>query len=236
MSVRLEVDGSVAHIIIAAPPLNIYDVEMRDALIDAVALVRDVHEICALVIRPDGPSSGAGADVREFGNADSVVDARRIRWDRDPWLLLSNLEVPTIAVLRGVCYGSALELALHCDLRIAAPDAQLCLPETRLGMIPAAGATQTAAKWIGADATYPIVLTAEKIEIGRASALGLVHAVVDDPDGHAIGVARDLARRSRTTWSAVRIALRAALDLPLEQGLVVERRQAQILRSSTSAG
>uniref|UniRef100_UPI002B25821A enoyl-CoA hydratase/isomerase family protein n=1 Tax=Candidatus Poriferisodalis multihospitum TaxID=2983191 RepID=UPI002B25821A len=88
-------DG-VATITLCHPPLNIYDLEMRDGLIEAVTAVRDVPDVRCVVLAAEGKHFSAGADLSEFGTAESIFDARRIRWDRDPWLPLVNLPVPTL--------------------------------------------------------------------------------------------------------------------------------------------
>lgn len=229
MSLHLEIDEhGRAAVTFDSAPLHIYDLVMRDALIEAVEAVRDVPDVRVLVIRATGPNSGAGADVREFGSAESIAEARRIRWDRDPWLTLSSLEVPTVISLHGVCFGSALELALYCDLRYASPGTRLCLPETKLGMIPAAGATQTATAWVGSDAAFPLVAFGREIDLEHARRIGLVHDVVEDPDQRASDIAAELCAIPRSTWRSWRAISRASVDLPLASGLEVERRHARL--------
>lgn len=230
MRVELSIDDGVATIVLDAPPLNIFDVGMRDALVEVLDVVVHLDDVGAAVIAPSGPNLGAGADVREFGTADSGFDARRNRWDRDPWTRLVRFPVPTIAALRGIAYGSAFEMALLCDLRIAAPDVRLCLPEIKLGMLPAAGGTQSLVRLVGPHGALPAILTAGELGADAARRAGLVNEVADDPVGRAGEVARQLATVPRSRWSAVREVLRAAVDLPLEAGLEVERRQARILR------
>ena len=140
-------DEGVASVAISNPPLNIYDLEMRDGLIESIAAVRDNPDVRCLLLRAEGSNFSAGADLTEFGSASSIFEGRRIRWDRDPWLPLLGLSVPTIAALKGYTVGSGLEMAMLCDLRIAATDVVMGLPETKLGMLPAAGGTQSLRDW-----------------------------------------------------------------------------------------
>lgn len=225
--VRLELDGPVARVVLDHPPLNIFDLAMRDALIEALLAVRDIAEVRAMVLAADGRHFSAGADLSEFGSADSIVEARRIRWDRDPWALLADLPVPTIAALHGVALGSGLEMSLLCDLRIASPSARLGLPETKLGMLPAAGGTQSLTKVVGPDAAMPIVALADEIEPERALAVGLVTELADDPDRVALERAAELAALDPAAVRAIKRCLRTAADLPLDAGLAVERRLAR---------
>ena len=105
-------DSGVATATISNPPLNIYDLEMRDGLIEAFSAVRDNPDVRAFLLRSGGDHFSAGADLSEFGSASSISEARRIRWERDPWLPLLSLPVPTMASLRGYAMGSGLEMAL----------------------------------------------------------------------------------------------------------------------------
>ncbi|MFV0260539.1 MAG: enoyl-CoA hydratase/isomerase family protein [Acidimicrobiales bacterium] len=230
--VDLRFDGPVAVITLDHPPLNIYDLAMRDELIEALAAVGDMAalgDLGAVVLRAAGRHFCAGADLSEFGSASSIVEARRIRWDRDPWGPLVDCPVPTVVALHGTALGSGLEMSLLCDIRVAGPDVSLGLPETKLGMLPAAGGTQSATAVLGPAAALPLVALATPVDADGALALGLVHLVVDDPDTAALAVAHQLAGLDRAAVAAARRALRAAVDLPLADGLHLERRLARRL-------
>src|SRR5437899_204426 len=120
-TILYEKEDDVAWVTLNRPHvLNAYSVQMRDDLAEVLGAVRDDQEIRALVLRGAGGAFCAGADLTEFGTAPSPTAARRIRFARDVWALLGNLEIPTIAALHGFVFGSGLEMALFCDLRIAA--------------------------------------------------------------------------------------------------------------------
>ena len=112
-------DDGVATVTLNNPPLNIYDLEMRDGLIEAITAVRDHPDARVLVLQTEAKHFSAGADLSEFGSAESIFHARRIRWDRDPWLPLLALPIPTLAVLKGFAIGSGMEMAMLCDLRLS---------------------------------------------------------------------------------------------------------------------
>lgn len=218
--------GGVATITLCHPPLNIFDLEMRDGLIAAVTAVRDVPDVRCVVLAAEGKHFSAGADLSEFGTAESISDARRIRWDRDPWLPLINLPVPTLCALHGYALGSGLEMSLLCNLRIASDDAVLGLPETKFGMLPAAGGTQSLAAAIGPVAALPLVLSGRNIDATEALRLGIVAEVVppDELDSRTVELAGQLAQIDPPVARALRRCLRAANDQPLNDGLAVERR------------
>jgi enoyl-CoA hydratase/3-hydroxypropionyl-coenzyme A dehydratase len=224
----LVIEGPVAVISLSSPPLNLFNVAMRDELIGALQAVNDIGDVRAMVLRAGGKHFSAGADLSEFGSAESILEARRIRWDRDPWGLLWDLRVPTVAALHGTALGSGLEMALLCDLRLAAPDSMLGLPETKLGMLPAAGGTQSLTRAIGPHAAVPIVTLATPLDAHEAAARGLVHEVVGDVEGAARARAEQLAALDPAVVRAARRALRAAGDLPLDAGLAYEKHLARL--------
>ncbi|MEM8922945.1 MAG: enoyl-CoA hydratase/isomerase family protein [Actinomycetota bacterium] len=228
--VDLTFTGPLAVVTLNNPPLNIFNLAMRDGLIEAFRAVDDVPDVRAMVLRSEGRHFSAGADLSEFGSAASIMEARRIRWDRDPWGLLWDLRVPTVAAIGGTALGSGLEMSLLCDIRVAAPDAVIGLPETKLGMLPAAGGTQSLTRAVGPHAAVPPVVLATPMDGNEALARGIVTLVDHDADRRAREVAETLSVLDPTLVRAARRALRAAGDLPLPQGLDREKDLARTLR------
>ena len=229
--VLLEIDGAgVATLSLnRGDRLNLFDVAIRDAFIEALQAVRDLPDARVLLLRAEGRHFSAGADLAEFGEL-PPVEARRVRWDRDPWGLLWDLRQPTVVALHGHAVGAGLEMAMLCDLRLASPDTRLGLPETRLGMLPAAGGTQSLTRLVGPAAAYPLVVTAETLDAAAALDRGIVHGVVEDVEAEARAVAEQLAGLESGVATAARRALHSAGDLDLERGLAVERRLAAVVR------
>lgn len=229
--VQFGVDG-VAEVVLTRPTnLNVVNLRVRDALIEAFAAVRDFPDLGALVLRAEGAHFSAGADISEFGNAESVFEARRIRWDRDPWYLLWSLPIPKVVALHGYALGSGLEMALLCDLRIAAYGTKVGLPETKLGMLPAAGGTRSITAWVPPSKAIPFIMAGEAIDAAAARDLGLIDEVLPegvDVDDAAMAYARRLAALPRAAVRAALSASKAAHELPLREGLVAERRLAYL--------
>ena len=119
-------------------------------------------------------------------------------------------------------------MALLCDVRIAADNTVLGLPETKLGMLPAAGGTQSLTRIVGPHASSPLILTGRDIAASEALELGIVTELVDlaDLDGAAEQLAQKLARIDPLIAMKLRRCIAAAGDLPLSLGLDLERRLA----------
>ncbi len=226
--VQLCIQESIAYITLKRPPLNIYDLSMRDGLLEALAAVSDIPDLKVMVLRSEGSNFCAGADLSEFGSAASILDGRRIRWDRDPWGLLLALGIPTVAALKGIAVGSGLEMALLCDFRVADRSAVLGLPETKLAMLPAAGGTQSLSALIGTSAAFPIVGVAETISPDSAWECGMLSVPpTDDLDSAVADLVDQLLQIEPSIMTASKRALAGARDLPLEQGLALEKRVAR---------
>lgn len=226
-------DG-VAVISLNRPELNIVNIELRDGLIECIVAARDHPDVAAVVLRANGRHFSAGADLSEFGSADTVFEARRIRWDRDPWGPLWDLPQPVVVALHGFSLAAGLEMAMLCDIRLGAPDTVVGLPETKLAMLPAAGGTQSLTKTIGSRSALAVVATAVQLDATDALTKGLLHRVTEDVEGAALAVARRWASLDSKVVRAARSTLHAAADLPLPTGLVVERRLSAL--STPAAG
>ena len=222
-------DDGVATVTLNNPPLNIYDLEMRDGLIEAITAVRDHPDARVLVLQTEAKHFSAGADLSEFGSAESIFHARRIRWDRDPWLPLLALPIPTLAVLKGFAIGSGMEMAMLCDLRIAASGTIMGLPETKLGMLPAAGGTQSLTRLTGPDKASPLILTGRNIEVDEAHQLGIVNEIVspENLQDRVNAISQRLIAMNPKVVANLKRCIFASSDLPLDQGLKLESELSQ---------
>ena len=222
--------GAVAHIVLNRPRvMNAYNVQMRDELFLTLEAVRDDPDVRVAVISGAGERAFcAGADLTEFGTAPSQVIARQVRWERDIWGLFLSLGKPLIAAMRGYVIGSGVEIACLCDIRIAADDAQFAMPEVALGMIPAAGGTQTLRRVVGASRALEMVLSNRRIGAEEARRIGLVHSVepADKLMHEAEMVAQRLAELDPNTLALARRAILEGTEMPLALGLELERRLA----------
>jgi len=226
-------ERGVARLTLNRPEkLNAVNLAMRDELWTAFEAFRDDPDARVLVLRGAGDSFCAGADLSEFGTAPSYVAARRARHERDLWGLLLHLPKPVIAAVHGYGLGAGLEMSLFCDLRVAADDALLGLPEVGLGYIPSAGGTQTLPRHIAPGIALELILSGEPIDAVGAYRLRLVQRVVPraELDSTVDGYARTLAEAPPRALSAAKEAIVRGLDLSLREGLALESRLALALR------
>jgi enoyl-CoA hydratase/carnithine racemase len=229
---RVRADGPVTEIVFDNPPINVYDVATRDELCDVLGAVIADPSVRVVVYRATGEHFSAGADLREFGTAPSLSAMRDARWGRDVWGLLRAVPAPMIASMQGNAVGFGFELALQCDLRIVADDCVVALPEARIGMIPAGGATQTLARLAGTSAALHAVLTGERIPAHAALERGFVDDVVprDRLEERTDQVAHLLAARPPAAVRAAKSLVWGALDGSLGAGLAREADVSTALR------
>ena len=220
--------GPIGRVVLDRPGVvNAYNIRMRDEFYEVLEAVRDDPEVRVAVLSGAGEKGFcAGADLTEFGTAPSQVIARQVRWERDIWGLFLSVEKPVVAALHGWVIGSGVEIACLSDVRIASEDAVFRMPEVALGMLPAAGGTQTLPRIVGADKALQLILDGRQIDAADARSMGLVHRVVprDALSEEADRVAHELATRAPQVLAAAKTAVRDGLDLPLNRGLELEKR------------
>lgn len=232
----------VCHIILNRPrQLNAYNVRMRDDLYEALQAVRDDPEIRVTVFRGAGEKAFcAGADLTEFLTAPPPAAARRVRFERDVWGLFLGISKPFIAAMHGYVLGSGIEIALCCDIRLASDDARFGLPEASLGIIPAAGGTQTLPRVIGRAAALDMLLSTRMVPAEEALRLGLVNRLLPRAELFPVAerLAEDIKKCDPAVISGIKQAVTRGLDLTLEQGLELEARlaaEAKALRKEPHA-
>jgi enoyl-CoA hydratase/carnithine racemase len=228
---------NIAYITLNRPQvLNVYNLQMRDDLYQILGAIKDDEEVKVTILKGAGNKAFcAGADLSEFLTAPSPVISRQVRWERDIWGLFLSLPQPIIGALHGYVLGSGIEMALCCDLRIASEDVRFGLPEVGLGIIPAAGATQTLPRVIGRTRAMEMLLTAVRIDARKACDIGLVNKVV--PSTQLLPAAQEMATKiTYCDYKAMRYAKQSVvrgMDLPLAEGLELEGRLADLLISRT---
>jgi enoyl-CoA hydratase len=217
--------GAVAVLTINRPDKrNALNGPLRCALLGALDGVGRDTTVRAVVLTGAGDKAFvAGADIGEFEGR-SPVDQFRVMKQPTVFDAVERLSKPVIAAINGFCLGGGMELALACDIRIASTTARFGQPEVNLGIIPGGGGTQRLPRIVGLGAASRLILTGDLIDAAEALRLRLVEEVVA-PDAlltRAIAIAETIAAKSPVAVSAAKEATRAALSLPLEEGLKLE--------------
>lgn len=203
--------------------LNALGMDMVEALQAAIAdAIADRARV--LLIRGTGRAFCAGADLKARRTMD---EAARVRHNRAINLAvdaLAAVPMPTICIINGLAMGGGCEIALACDLRYAAEDAQIGLTEARIGAIPGAGGTQRMPRVIGASRALELMLTGEPINGKRAEEIGLVNGAVaaDKIDAHVMRIATVLASRSPTGAQTIKRLVYRGLEMALAAALAQE--------------
>ena len=216
--------------------LNAYNIRMRDELYEVLGAIRDDPEVRVVIFKGAGEKAFcAGADLSEFLTAPSPIIARQARFERDVWGLFLSIEKPLIAAMHGYVLGSGIEMALCCDIRLASDDARFGLPEPGLGIIPAAGGSQTLPRTIGGAAALEMLMSGRWITAGEAYRLKLVNRVVSRADllPEAERIADKIKAYNPLAVSYIKQAVTRGLDLPLEAGLELEAKLGRRLALAT---
>ena len=165
----------------------------------------------------------AGADIKELRGRSLSEEKRSTRVGQLTFARLASLPMPSLALINGYAFGGGLELALACTFRLATPNAQVGLPEIKLGLIPGYGGTQRLPRLIGEARALELILTGRPVPAEEAERIGLVHRVVQgDPLEAALAFAATFTRFSLPAMAMAREAVGRALNTTLGEGLQIE--------------
>ncbi|WP_296221426.1 3-hydroxyacyl-CoA dehydrogenase NAD-binding domain-containing protein [uncultured Sphingomonas sp.] len=187
--VRFERHDDVLVIISYSPPVNALGAAVRDGLKEGVSQGINDPAIKAMVIRCDGKTFFAGADITEFGKPPKGASLHEVID------MMDSSEKPIVAAIHGTALGGGCEVALACHYRVAVPSAVIGLPEVKLGLLPGAGGTQRLPRIVGVKAALEMVAIGDPIPAKKAAEVGLVDRVVgeDSLEADAIAFAREIA-------------------------------------------
>jgi enoyl-CoA hydratase len=233
--VLLEQRGRVALVTMNRPEKrNALDGQMRCAFLGVMDRLRRDTATRAIVITGGGDKAFiAGADIGEFEGR-SPVDQYRVMRLPTVFDAIEKSPKPVIAAVNGFCLGGGMELALACDIRLASSNAKFGQPEVNLGIIPGGGGTQRLPRIIGLGRALRMILTGEMVTAEDALRVGLVEEVVPAEVllDRAVAIGELIASNSPVAVAAAKEATRAAMSLPLDEGLRLESALFQLCFSS----
>jgi enoyl-CoA hydratase/carnithine racemase len=211
--IHLNVEGFVASITIDRPEkLNAIDPAMLDALREAFMIADRSRDVRAVILTGSGDRAFCvGADINAWSALDPLDMWRR--WVRDGHAaldLVASVRQPVIAAINGLALGGGLELALACDLRLAADTARFGSPEVKIGTLPGWGGTRRLADTIGVARTKQLVFTGERIDAATAESWGLINEVV--ATSNLLDRAREIAETIAANAPAAVQLAKAVID------------------------
>ncbi len=243
--VDYSVSDGVATIVLNDPPMNAYTHEMMKDLDGAILEARFDNEVHAIVLTGHGEKFFcAGANIRMLSEVDQTFKYYFCLHANETLMRLEQTPMVVIAAINGHCVGGGLEIALACDIRIARGGAgKMGLPEINLGVLPGTGGTQRLTRLVGKARAMQLMVEGETFPIERAQELGLVHHVYDassrdDFVSQVVEYAKRLGPPGKAPLAVGRIkrAVQSGADMPLEQGLALERELQAELFASHDAG
>jgi enoyl-CoA hydratase/carnithine racemase len=231
--VSVSIDAGVADVRLTRPDkLNALDLAMFEALADAGRALAGEPALRAVVLSGEGRAFSAGIDISAFGALASGPRTGRgllDLYEQGPATLAqqaawtwTELPVPVIAAVHGVCFGGGLQIALAADLRLVAPDARLSVREIQWGLVPDMTGTQTLRRLLRLDVAKELTFTGREASGVEAVALGLATRSCDDPRGAALELAREIAGRSPSAIRAAKRLLDASGLVSVAEGLALE--------------
>jgi enoyl-CoA hydratase/carnithine racemase len=227
-AIQVETADGVGWLTLNRPEaINAINLAMRREVPEALRALDADPAVSVIVLRGAGQRGFcSGADLKESGTA-AAEKAQSAQSRESSWIQsLDDIGKPLVAVIHGYCFGGGLEVALACDIRIAASDAQFALPETGLGLIPGGGGTQRLPRVVGLGRAVSMMLTGERMDAQEALRAGLVTRLLPPGEkcfGEAVEFVQRIAQRPPMATRFAKQAARNGLELPLSDGLRLER-------------
>lgn len=184
-------------------------------------------DIKAVVIKSNGKHFSSGMGLDTLKNTDAQFMLHKIDWMQKIWSRWQEMPIPVIAAIQGACIGGALELALACDIRIAADNARFQLPEVGLGLSPDLGGTTRLTKLVGLGQAKRMLLGNEAVDAQEAYRIGLVEIMVEEKDlaERAMSLAKKMSQMPPISMRWAKKGINLASDSSVSAGLLFEQAQ-----------
>ena len=225
---KVEISGHTACITIDNPAANTWDTESLPALKSLIEKLNSTKEIFALVITGAGEKFfSAGADLNIFADGDGNKARDMAQFFGEGFETLADFRGVSIAAINGFAMGGGLEVALACDIRIAESQAQMGLPEAKVGLLPCAGGTQRLSWLVGEGWAKKMILCGERIKADTAKEIGLVEEIVNSGESlnRAMALAEQAGEQSPISVSSCKDLIHQARNNAVSQALPYERQK-----------
>ncbi len=223
---KVELRGHTALVTIDNPGANTWDTDSLPALKDLVEKLNNEKAVYALVITGAGEKFfSAGADLKLFADGDPETARTMAEYFGQAFETLADFRGVSIAAVNGFAMGGGLEVAMACDIRIAEEQAQMALPEAKVGLLPCAGGTQRLSLLVGEGWAKRIILCGERINATTAERIGLVEEVVGKGAAleRALALAEQVGEQSPTSVTFCKRLIHTGRNTVIAKGLEGER-------------
>lgn len=235
-TLRVENEPPVSVVFINRPKaLNALNSQVLDELCQVFFELNSNEEIYVVVITGEGEKAFvAGADIGEMSDLTSLQGERFMRKGQETLSMIENLDKIVIAAVNGFALGGGCELAMACDIRLAARSAKIGQPEVNLGIIPGFGGTQRLSRLVGRGKAKQLIFSGDHITAEEAHRIGLVDEVYDSEEllPKAKEMAAKIASKGPLAVRACKMLINKGLDCDLDTGLHLEREAIAVLFST----
>jgi len=208
-----ELRGEVAVVTLNNPPVNGLSHALRSAIVAAVDAAQDDAKVKAIVLVGSEQAFSGGADIREFNTPKAFAEPNL----HTAIAAVEASKKPVVAAISGACMGGGLELALGCHFRVAKSDAQIALPEVKLGILPGAGGTQRLPRVVGVETALNMIVSGEAVPAKALASTQLFDKVVD---GEALSAAVELAQKVVADKLPLKRVRDLKIDYPNAEGFL----------------
>lgn len=222
----LEKQGHTAILTMNNPPANTWTAQSLERLCTLVEELNQDRNIFTLVLRSSSDKFFcAGADLKLFADGDRAVAGDMARWFGRAFETLSQFRGVSIAAINGFAMGGGLEVALACDIRVAEEQAQMALPEAKVGLLPCAGGTQNLTMLVGEGWAKRMILLGERVSASQAKQIGLIEELVPTSNAfeRALELAKQAEQQSPSSIAACKTLIQNNRQHPWEAGYRLER-------------
>lgn len=231
-TVLLKIEDGIATVTLNRPEkLNALDAELWMGLEEAATAIKLEPNVRVTILTGAGRAFCAGLDLKAVTSAEGLSTGATfgepiegVQYFRNVFSMYEVLPVPVIAAIQGPCIGGGMEIMLACDIRLAADDAILSIPEVTYGIIPDCGGTQRLPRVVGPSKAKELIFTGRRIDAAEALRIGLVDHVypLDQLMSETRKLAEEIAALSPAAVRAAKRALNVAMSSSLELGLSYE--------------
>lgn len=231
--IEASINGNLGLITLNRPKvLNAINRPMVSEILSAMEGFEENEQVRVIVVSGNGRAFAAGADIDEMAN-DHAIDFE-LRNQFKEWDRLAMIKKPIIGAVQGFALGGGFELALCCDLLLAADDAEFGFPEVNLGVMPGAGGTQRLTKLVGKTKAMEWLFTGKRISALDALQFGIINHIMAKEVllEETLKFAEGIANQAPLSIRLIKESVLKAVDAPLDEGMHFERKNFYLLFST----